>query len=80
VIDTVHYFDAEIYGWRHRGAQGQYTLYITREVLDATDARDLPGLLDAVRADPALRDLPDGDAVVRYDGARVIVRHFSPPT
>jgi hypothetical protein len=79
VVETFGYVDVEIYAWRHRGAQGQYTLHITREVLDATNARDTADLLDVVDAEAALRGLPDGDAVIRYEGARVIVRHFSPP-
>src|SRR3712207_2285754 len=41
VIETFSTFDAEVYAWRHRGRYGEFTLYVTREVLDRNEATAL---------------------------------------
>jgi len=77
VIETFSSFDAEVYAWRHRGRYGEFTLYVTREVLDRNEATSLPELLDERDAEGALRDLlPEGRAVLRYDLDRLVVRYF----
>jgi hypothetical protein len=76
----VHRRDAEIHAWRHRGIQGNYTLHITREVLDRNDPNALPEMLDEWNAEAALRGMTNGDVVLRYVAGRLTIRHFSPPT
>jgi len=76
VTETLVEFDAEVYGWRHDGRDGLYTLYISREVLDRSDADALPAFLDTRQTEDALRELPEGRAILRYDGPRLVLRYF----
>ncbi len=76
VTQTLVQLDAEVYAWRHDGRDGAYMLYISREVLDRTEAGALPALLDRRQTEEALRELPDGRAILRYDGSRLVLRYF----
>jgi hypothetical protein len=52
VTESFADLDFAIYAWRHRGSQGCYTLYVSKEALDRNDARVLPSLLDQRTARP----------------------------
>ncbi|MFN2566463.1 MAG: hypothetical protein ABR499_15815 [Gemmatimonadaceae bacterium] len=76
VTEAFAYFDPAIYAWRHRGSQDRHTLYVSKEVLDRNEARDLPGLLDQRSAEAALRELPDGEAILCYAHRLLVLRYF----
>jgi hypothetical protein len=68
--------DEDMRAWSHRGARAQYTLYVTKEVLDRHGAQTLPTLLDQRFADQALREMPDGEAVLCYRRALLVISYY----
>jgi hypothetical protein len=78
ISETFACFQPHIYAWRHSGSPDRHTLYVTREVLRRNDARTLPNLLDERAAETALRELPDGEAILCYNHRLLVVRYFEP--
>lgn len=75
VTETFDDLEADVRAWRHCGADGTHTLYVSKEVLDRNDACTLPTLLDQRFAEDALRELPNGEAILRY-GNRLLTLHY----
>jgi hypothetical protein len=76
VTETSTEFNADVSAWRHDGRDGAYTLCISREVLDCNAADTLPELLDKRHTQEALREVPQGRAILRYDGGLLVLRYF----
>jgi hypothetical protein len=76
VTETFDCAELAMHAWNHSGADGQHTLYVTDEVLTSTRGSNLPALLDERFADTALREMPDGQALLCYRRGLLVLSYI----
>jgi hypothetical protein len=79
VTESFDHVDSDIRAWRHTGAEWCCTLHVAKEVLDRNDAGSLAKLLDQRSTADALRELPNGEAILCYRGPLLVLRYFEDP-